>query len=116
MFDAQHLEASLPGISSSLGESKASQVMEADASLRNPPFEGRATPLKDNPVTEEQKAELRKAFGPQGDALVNDLFREVDTGVQVGQNVAVPKTKEKPQGFWAQLIEGIKNFFRNLFR
>lgn len=44
------------------------------------------------------------------------LFKKIDADVQVGQNVAVPKTKEKPQGFWVQLKEAIKNFFRNLFR
>lgn len=28
----------------------------------------------------------------------------------------IPEKKEKPKGFWVQLKEKIKNFFRNLFR
>lgn len=42
---------------------------------------------------------------------------KMGTGKGKGQAEILPQIKkEKPQGFWMQLKESIKNFFRNLFK
>ena len=94
-------------------------VLESPPTAIHPDMKGRATPLKDNPVTEQEKESLRKAFGQMGDQdLAERLFADAGINTSVSPKVArnLPQETKNPQGFWLQLKEAMKNFFRNLFR
>jgi len=96
-----------------------SNVQEINSSVRNPDMKGRATPLKDNPVTEQQKKDLRNAFRNMGDQdLAEKLLAEAGINEPVTPEFKKDLSQEakKPQGFLAQIIEWFKTTFRNLFR
>jgi hypothetical protein len=83
----------------------------------HPDMKGRATPLEDSPMTESQKQDLRNIFGKMGNQeSAENLLANAGINAPVKSTETISAGVTKKQGFFAQIWETIKNFFRNLFR
>ena len=108
-----------------IGESGA-DIMTKPADFKMAPEASRQknyTPLPDfgkpditePPKYEEQSMAIPPDMPPELKKVMEQIQAEAVKGKEQAEVLPQVKTK-KPQGFWAQLIEAIKNFFRNLFR
>lgn len=83
-------------------------VLESPPAAIHPDMKDRATPLKDNPITEQEKAELRKAFGEIGNQkLAENLFQKAGVDAKLAPEIK-NEIKKKP-GLIAQIIQWLFN-------
>ena len=91
------------------------QEIKAPESHFTPLPESNRSTTNEPPKYGEQSMAIPPGMPPELKKVMEQIQAEAVKGKEQAEVLPQVKT-EKPQGFWANIWEAIKNFFRNLFR